>query len=207
MGAGTTSIAVFKNKYLVHVDCLQVGGAHVTNDIARGLSTPLAQAERLKTLYGSTMSTPSDERENVKIQLVGESPESGADTQVPRAELVRIIQPRLEETFEMVRSRLEGMGAERMGIRRVVLTGGASQLQGVRDLAGMILDRQIRIGRPQGPVKLPESATGPAFSVCTGLLRYAAESRDWNRNAPRASILSGNDGKIGRLTDWLRKKI
>jgi len=149
MGGGTTSIAVFFDGNVVFTDCVRVGGAHVTGDIARGLSTPLAQAERIKTLYGSAVAGPADDREAIEVPLVGED-DARAVTQIPRSLLVGIIHPRVEETLELVRGRLEASGFDKLAGRRAVLTGGACQLAGVRDLAARILDKQVRIGRPGG---------------------------------------------------------
>ena len=204
MGGGTTTLAVFQGGHLVHTDTIPVGGVHVTNDIARGLSTPLVHAERMKTLYGSALPSPSDDREILKVPLVGED-EDGATNQVPRSMLVQIIQPRLEETFELVRSHLEAGGFDKLAGRRVVLTGGAATMQGVRDLAGMVLDKQVRIGRPVGIQGLPEATAGPAFSTCAGLLRYAVmHQAEAPAKAARTTDSAGN-GPFGRLGSWLRK--
>jgi cell division protein FtsA len=205
MGGGTTTLAVFQNGHLVHTDTIPVGGVHVTNDIARGLSTPLTQAERMKTLYGSALPSPSDDREILKVPLVGED-EDGTTNQVPRSMLVQIIQPRLEETFELVRSHLEAGGFDKLAGRRVVLTGGASQMQGVRDLAAMVLDKQVRLGRPVGLVGLPEATGGPAFATCAGLLRYAVlhPSNEAPAKGMRAAPAAGSS-PLGRMGSWLRK--
>lgn len=137
MGAGTTSIAVFSDGDAVYTDIIPVGGAHVTNDIARGLSTPISHAERLKTLHGAAMATSADEHELIDVLHVGED-EHNSPNHIPRSLLNGIIQPRLEETFELVRERLTDSGFDPIAGRRVVLTGGASQLQGVRELASTL---------------------------------------------------------------------
>lgn len=204
MGGGTTSIAVFVAGQLVHTDVIPVGGHHVTNDIARGLSTPLSYAERMKTLYGSAIPSPSDDREMLKVPLVGED-EDGASNQVPRSMLIQIIQPRLEETLELVRSHLEKSGFDKMAGRRVVLTGGASQMQGVRDLAGLVLDKQVRLGRPVGLHGLPESTNGPAFSTCAGLIRYAMAHQPVAKNGRKATQDQENPGGWGRIGSWLKR--
>ncbi len=205
MGGGTTTIAVFQGGHLMHTDTIPVGGVHVTNDIARGLSTPLMHAERMKTLYGSALPSPSDDREILKVPLVGED-EDGATNQVPRSMLVQIIQPRLEETFELVRSHLEAGGFDKVAGRRVVLTGGAAQMQGVRDLAAMVLDKQVRLGRPVGMQGLPEATNGPAFATCAGLLRYALLNAQTETTGKAARTAEPeNSGRFGRLSSWLRK--
>jgi len=172
MGGGTTGIAVFSEGQLLHTAQVPVGGLHVTRDIAGVLSTPIDNAERLKTLYGNAHSSPDDEREILAVQQIGEEDHQFA--KIPRSMVVGIIKPRLEETFEMVRDRLDGAGLGRASGSRVVLAGGASQLVGVRDLAARVLNRPVRLGRPAGMRGLPEAASGPAFATSVGLLFWAA---------------------------------
>ncbi|MEO5373243.1 MAG: cell division protein FtsA [Alphaproteobacteria bacterium] len=200
MGGGTTTVAVFEGGEVVHVSCLPIGGQHVTGDIAKGLSTPVVNAERLKTLYGSAIPSPSDARELLKVPMVGEDDEAAA-TQVPRSMLVQIIQPRIEETFELVRSHLEANGLARSAGRLVVLTGGAAQLQSVREAASLILDKQVRLGRPQGLKGLAEATGGPAFATCAGLLRYAA---DIHVEAAAKPVPPKVTSRFGRFGEWLK---
>ena len=204
MGGGTTTVSVFFDGEVLFVDSLPVGGAHVTNDIARGLSAPVAYAERMKTLYGSANSTPSDDKEHFKIPLVGEE-ESGSN-QVPRSMLVGIIRPRIEEIFELLRDRLDETGFNKIAGRRVVLTGGASQLTGVGELASAILDKQVRLGRPVNITGLADSANGPAFSVCAGLIDFALSDRS-EAAVPSTRSLEAPVGRFGRLGQWLRENI
>jgi cell division protein FtsA len=203
MGAGTTSLAVFFDGHVVYTDSVPIGGAHVTNDIARGLSTPLVHAERMKTLYGNCLATPADEREIIQVPQVGEE-ETGITNPIPRSILIGIIQPRLEETFELVRSRLEASGFDRVAGRRVVLTGGASQLGGVRELAALVLDKQVRMGRPIRVHGLADATGGPAFTTAAGLLTYAlqAEPETMRPTRPEGD-LSG--GLFGRFGSWLKE--
>ena len=115
-----------------------MGGQHITNDIARGLSTTIAHAERMKTLWGSALASAVDEREMISVPLLGER---GVDTvqQVPKSMLTGIIRPRLEETFEMLRDQARGFGRSAISRgRRLVITGGASQLNGVREVASPV---------------------------------------------------------------------
>lgn len=205
MGGGTTSLAVFFDGKMVWTDSVPVGGAHVTNDIARGLTTTLAHAERLKTLYGSAMSAPSDEREVIDVPLVGED-ERGQAHHVPKSQLVGIIQPRLEEVFELVRGRLDASGYARLAGRRVVLTGGASQLPGVRELAQQVLDKQVRLGRPLRIGGLADAVGGPAFSAAAGLLAYAVQN---HAESPALTPLSDppSGGWWGRVGGWLKDNL
>ncbi len=172
MGGGTTSLAVFAESQLLHTAQIAIGGQHVTRDLASGLATPIDNAERLKTLYGTTQICQDDERELLPVQMIGEEGDQFA--RVPRSMVIRIIRPRLEETFELVRDRLDNAGLGRAGAGRVVLTGGASQLVGVRELASRILERPVRIGRPAPVRDLADSFAGPAFATACGLLAWSA---------------------------------
>ena len=171
MGGGTTSSAIFSEGGLVSAGVVPIGGWHVTSDLARGLSTSIAEAERFKTLYGSAFAGPSDDKSTISVPLLGEDGEDAHHT-VPRSMLTSIIRPRLEETFELVRDQIEASGAERAAGRSVVLTGGASQLAGVRELAARVLGKQVRLGSPLRISGLPDAVSGPAFSGCAGLLSY-----------------------------------
>ena len=190
----------------VHADGFALGGNHVTMDFARGLNARISDAERIKTLYGSVLAGGSDERDMITVPAVDDDDRERAAVRVARASLVRIIKPRVEEILEMVRDRLAAspFAAEPRG--RVILTGGACQLTGLPDLAGAILGRPVRIGRPLGIAGLPEAAKGPAFAVATGLLIYpqAAHLEHFEPRRTRHST-TGTGGYIARVGRWLRE--
>ncbi len=204
-GGGTTSVGVFAGGHVVYTDSFAVGGNHITMDIARGLSTSVAHAERLKTLYGSTIATASDERETIAVASVDED-ERDHVNHVPKSHLVRIIRPRVEETLELVRDRLKAAGFSAESGRRVVLTGGAAQLTGLPELARTLLSKQVRIGRPLGVQGLPEAAKGPSFAAPVGLLVYP-QVAGLEHFVPRQGGLSlgtGTDGYLSRMGRWIK---
>ena len=205
MGAGTTTIAVFSAGRFVHGTGFALGGHHVTMDIARGLNTRIADAERIKTLYGSVMAGGSDERDMISVPAVDHD-DRDAPQYVSRAQLVRIVKPRIEEILEMARDRLAAspFAAEPRG--RVVLTGGACQLTGLPDLAAQVFGRPVRIGRPLGIAGLPEEARGPAFAVATGLLVYPQVAH-LEPSEPRSTrhSMTGTGGYFARVGRWLRE--
>jgi cell division protein FtsA len=205
MGAGTTSIAVFSGGHLVHVDALAVGGHHVTMDIARGFTTRVAAAERLKTLYGAAVSSSSDDRDMIAVPQVDED-ERDVPNHLPKSHLVRIIKPRVEEILELIRDRLKNAGFAAQAGRRVVLTGGASQLVGTTDVARRILQGQVRIGRPLGIKGLPEAAKGPAFATAVGLLVYpqVAHIEHFEPRSAGYFAGTGTDGYLSRVGRWFR---
>ena len=201
MGGGVTSVAMFENDALTHISAVPVGGQHVTNDIARGLTTPVSEAERLKTLYGSAISSTSDENEMIDVPTLGET-DAHQPNHVPRSYLVNIIQPRLEEIFELIRHKLDEEGVDSSAARRVVLTGGASQIPGMRDLAQKVLNKQVRLGRPVRQDGVPESLSGPAFAAAAGLLIYSSEHND---EIPDEIFRQVEPGTLWeRVRTWLR---
>lgn len=203
MGAGTTSLAVFYEGAAIHTDVIPIGGRHVTNDISQGLHTRIDHAERLKTLYGNAIRSSNEDREMIDVVQIGEDPDA-TPQQVPRSHLNGIIAPRIEETLELVRQRLDKSGVSGLAGQRVVLTGGAAQLPGLRELAGQILDKQVRIGRPLRISGLAEATGGPAFATCAGLLMFAVDDRGEARSA-QAHKPPTNGSLFGRLGGWFRE--
>jgi cell division protein FtsA len=206
LGGGTTSVGVFSNGHLVHTDALAVGGHHVTMDIARGLTTRVSAAERLKTLYGSAISSSSDDRDMIAVPQVDDD-ERDVQNHLPKSHLVRIIRPRVEEILELVRDRLKKAGFAAQAGRRVVLTGGASQLVGLPETARRILQGQVRVGRPLGIKGLPEAAKGPAFSAVVGLLVYpqVAHAEYFEPRSGGFMQATGTNGYLSRVGRWIRE--
>lgn len=214
MGAGTTTAAVWGGRSLLHIESLNVGGDHVTADIARGLSTSRTGAERLKTLHGSAMASANEDREMLEAPPRGEDPSAGPVI-VPRSMLKTVIAPRVEETLELMRDRLRHAGVGLDPGTGIVLTGGASQLNGVRELAQRVFDHcPVRLGRPQRAPHLADAAAGPAFCSAAGVLLRAAYGP---REAVSARKLMArtitpadgprvhNGGVVTRAVGWLRE--
>ena len=204
MGAGTTTMAIYSGGRFVHASGFAVGGQHITMDLARGLSVCIADAERIKTLYGTVLTGGSDARELMSVP-------AGDGQDVPQivsqATIANIVRHRAEEIFEMVRDRLADspFAAEPRG--QVVLSGGASQLTGLVELASQIVGRPVRIGRPLGFGRLPSEAKTASFAVPTGLLVYPQYAQ-LEHVEPRHTrqLGTGTDGGyFGKVGRWLRE--
>jgi cell division protein FtsA len=206
MGAGTTTISVFAEGRLVHTDAISLGGHHVTTDLARGLSTRIEDAERLKVVHGSALSTGADERDLISIPPIGED-DRDLPTQVPRSLVARIVRARIEETLELIRDRIQKSGFSPIVGKRVVLTGGASQLTGLAETSRRILARNVRIGRPMGVAGLPAAAKGPAFSTAIGLMIYpqVAELETHASQSGLIAALGNGNGRLARMGQWLKE--
>jgi cell division protein FtsA len=210
MGGGSTSVAVWSGGALVHVDSLAVGGMHVTQDIARGLSTSTAGAERIKTLHGSALASANEDREMIEAPPRGDDPGAGPVT-APRSMLKGIIAPRVEETMELVKERLKAAGALIDSGAGIVLVGGASQLAGAREVAVRVFDRPVRLGRPRRIPHLADAAAGPAFCAAAGVLQRAAFGpREVGPKRPAAKSQSPVDPRanvVVKAAAWLRENL
>jgi cell division protein FtsA len=206
LGGGTTTISVFMDGQFVHADAIAIGGQHVTTDIARGLSTRIEDAERLKTMHGSALPSVTDDRDLVSVPPIAED-DRDLPNQIPRSALTRIIRARVEEILELVRDRLNASGFQTMVGRRIVLTGGGSQLTGVSEAARRILARNVRLGRPLGVTGLPEAARGSAFAAAVGLLIYPQVAQIEQVSAMRGNRLAmtgTGGGYFSRVGHWIR---
>ncbi|MCK0198229.1 cell division protein FtsA [Ancylobacter sp. 6x-1] len=204
-GAGTTTVSVVTQGHCVYVDGVALGGQHITNDVARGLSTRLVDAERLKTLHGGVTAMGADDRELLTVPAISDD-DRDLPHAVPKSQLLKIIRPRIEETVELVRDRLVASGHMGDAGRRIVLTGGAAQLIGLTEIVGKILGPQVRVGRPLGISRLPEAARGAPFAVAAGLLVYPQVAGLEHFEARRhRGARGGTDGYFSRVGNWLRE--
>lgn len=171
IGSHSTGMGIFSKGNLIHTDNLNIGGFHLTHDLAHGLSTSLSHAERLKTLYGSAIATSINDRDNIIVPQSGERVSSGG-VRMPKSALVRIIRPRVEELFSLVKQKLDAIGGRALSSYRLVITGGTADLPGIQELSGIIMNRPTRIGRPIHVVGVESLIKNPALSCCVGQLSY-----------------------------------
>ena len=205
MGAGTTTISIYSGGRFVHASGFAVGGQHVTMDLARGLGACIADAERIKTLYGTVLTGGSDARELMSVPTAGED-EQDFPQVVSRATIANIIRQRVEEIFEMVRDRLKDSPFAAEPRARVILSGGASQLTGVPELATRILGRSVRVGRPLGFGRLPNEAKSASFAVPSGLLVYPQYAHlEFVEPRHVRPLKTGTGGYFGKVGQWLRE--
>jgi cell division protein FtsA len=201
MGGSQTTVASFMEGNLLNVASIPLGGNSITNDIARGLGTPLAQAERLKTLYGTLMPSSSDDRESIFVHAMGET-DKGHQQHVSKGILTHIIRSRIEEILELVVDKIRTTNVDPLAYQRFVLTGGASQLQGLRETAAQVLTKQVRLGYPTGLQGTLDMINSPSFSTCAGLLHYGLQAYRGEHTGP---VTANNWSLLRRLTGWFKE--
>jgi cell division protein FtsA len=199
IGAGTTDVAVYNEGSALHLAVLPIGGSHVTNDIAIGLRTTLADAETLKLNYGHTLPELIAPEERIDVRQVG-----GDRLQpMPRRYLAEIIGPRMREIFGLVREEVRKSGYDGLLPAGLVVTGGGARLMGATDAAQAVFDSAVRLGLPAGIGGLADRAGGPSFGTAIGLLKWGARIKPQvdERAAQQPAVLAG---AYQRTVRWLR---
>ena len=199
IGGGTSDICIFVGGALVHTGVINIGGNHITNDIAVGLRTPQSEAEKLKIRHGSCMKELIAPEETIEVPGVG-----GRQPRiVARRHLAEIIEPRVEEMFHLIKAEIEKTGYTDLIGSGVVLTGGCSMLENMPELAEMVFEMPVKRGYPAGMGGMRDIVNSPKFATGVGLLKYAAK-----KMAAKNYRSVGADG-VGRrmkdvMTGWFK---
>lgn len=214
IGGGTTDILCYVDGGIAHTSVIPVGGNNITSDIAAGLRTPMAEADRIKRLSGCALGRLVGDEEEVEVPGVG----GHAPRKTARRVLSDIVEPRVEEMFAAIRKRLEDTGLLEQLSAGAVLTGGAVLLEGMSELAEEVLGMPIRIGYPVGVKGITQLVQGPQFSTGVGLVKFGAHAisearaRD-EQPAPQAPSHSRLRSHVStaeapppssRLWDWIK---
>lgn len=198
MGGGASSALYFVNGSVAHSSVIPVGGQHFTHDIAVGLRTPQFSAENLKKKYGCAMASMANDSETIEVEGVG-----GRNARViPRKDLADVIEARAEETLNLLANDMRMSGLLPMLGSGVVLTGGASNLDGLVEMGEFIFDVPVRRGIPREIGGLTDVVKSGEFAVSVGLLMHGLEQRK-----DISSGLSQFEGQIGESLDGISKKI
>ncbi|HHL40253.1 MAG TPA: cell division protein FtsA [Deltaproteobacteria bacterium] len=168
VGGGTTDIAIYQGGMIKHTTVISLGGNQVTNDIAVGLRTPSAEAEKIKIKHGCAMVSMIDEDETIEVQSVG----GRGPRKVTRTMLGEIIEPRMEELFELVNNEIVRSGYDGLISSGIVLTGGSAAIEGASELAEQVFGLPVRRAVPSGIEGLVDVVRSPAFSTGVGLVKY-----------------------------------
>lgn len=170
IGGGTTDIAVYVSGAIRHTAVIPIAGDQITNDIAMALRTPTKEAEDIKIQHGVALVGMADPAQMIEVPGVGER----GPRQMSRATLAEVIEPRVEELFQLVQQELRRSGFEEMSTG-IVITGGASLMPGMVELAEEVFHLPVRIGVPKYVGGLAEVVKNPRFSTGVGLLLYGKD--------------------------------
>ncbi len=198
IGGGTSDIAVFTDGAIRHTAVIPIAGDQVTNDIAIALRTPTRNAEEIKIKYGCALQEFVDPIEMIEIPTMGD----GAARKIPRRQLVEVIEARYEELFTLAYNELRRSGLENFAAAGIVLTGGASKVQGAQELAERIFKMPVRIGRPYNVSGLTDIINNPIYATGVGLLVYGHKQRQSQRDVVLAQPTM--KGLWSRMRGWFQ---
>jgi cell division protein FtsA len=202
IGGGTTDMAIYIDGNVWHTMVLSVGGNHLTSDIAHGLRLPADVAEKIKIDYGHAHAAEIAGTDVFSVQPFGED----KPVQVARADLVTIIEARVEEIFGLILQEIKRTGYDGLLPAGVVLTGGTSQLPGLRKVASEVLNLPCRVAAPQNLIGLTDKLGGPAFSTSVGLLHWAKrESLSPMRAKKKKTGVKPMNVDLNRGLDFLKR--
>jgi cell division protein FtsA len=201
LGGGTTDIAIFANDSIKHTGVLGLGGQNLTSDIAFGLRTSMAAAEKIKLKYGCALAEMVRSDEFIEVSSVG----GREPRRLSRQVLADICEPRLEEILFLVEQELSHSGYKDMVGAGVVLTGGASLIEGCQELAEQVFNLPTRIGHPLNIGGLKDVVDSPKYATAVGLLRFGAEKE--NRGQRKFAPVGGSSGGGSNMFEKILKKM
>jgi cell division protein FtsA len=195
IGGGTTDIAIFTEGAVAHSSVIPLGGHQLTSDIAFGLRTPPHEAEKIKHRWGCALASMVTATESIEVASVG----GRAPRVLSRQMLCRdIVQPRIEEIFSFVKAEIARLGCEDMLASGAVITGGATLLPGMAELAEEVLGIPVRLGLPKGVGGLADVVKSPAFATGVGLVQYGASQMNGTSRSTSTPART-SPGFFGRL--------
>ncbi len=197
IGAGTTDLAVFRHGAIGHTEIIPVAGNQVTNDIAAMFHTPTPAAEDIKIQHACCLRSLTRADELIEVPGIGDR----AARTLSRRELAEVVEPRYEELFEMAWDKLKHSGFEHLIPAGIVLTGGASQVEGVMELAEAVMRLPVRRGLPRDVTGPPELACNPMYATAVGLLLFGYENQSGGLNP---GLRAGRKGWWARFKGWLQ---
>jgi cell division protein FtsA len=197
IGGGTTDTLIYVNGSVVHTASIPLGGNHITNDIAIGLRTPAQEAEKIKQKYGCALSSMINKTDTIDVPSVGGRKPRILSRQI----LAEIIEPRLEEIFELSRQEIIRSGYEDSIASGIVLTGGVANMAGTTDLAEQIFDLPVVRSTPRGIGGLVDVVGSPIYTTGVGLVLYGYQKRERMRPKDSSVIFKARE----RMRNWLEE--
>jgi cell division protein FtsA len=201
LGGGTSDLAVFSGKNIRHTFVLSLGGDNLTNDIAIGLRAPLAEAEKIKKKFGTATASSIKSNESIEVPGMG----GRGPRKLPRQILGEILEPRMEEIFELIRREVYRAEMENLISSGVVITGGSALLDGITEVAESVFHVPTRLGLPRGISGLVDVVNNPMYATGVGLVLYGARNHDPRKFRIRDSNIFHRI--MARMKKWFKEVI
>ena len=200
IGGGTTDIAVFTDGAIRHTAVIPIAGDQVTNDIAMALRTPTQNAEEIKIKYACALTQLARPDETIKVPGVGDKPAR----ELSRQALAEVVEPRYDELFTLIQAELRRSGYEDLIAAGIVLTGGASKMEGVIELAEEIFHMPVTLGSPRNVAGLKDIVRNPIYATGVGLLLYGKQREE---EQPKRGRGFRSSGLLDSCTQVVRRQL
>lgn len=201
-GGGCTSISVFNKGHILYSEAVPIGGMHVSNDIARGFGSDYGNAERIKNLYGTVILTAADNNENIEIPISSSKYDVEMNV-IKRSELVEIIRARIEEILDILQKKLEASDMAKYGGNKIVITGSASQLSGLKEMVAHTFSKTVRVGYPPELNGLSEDVGGIGFANAIGMLTHVVNHEFKNR--VKQTNIANEKNVLSSIIQWFKE--
>ncbi len=208
IGAGTMDVSIWTGGALRHAEVVPYAGNAVTSDIAYAFGTPPSEAEKIKVKYGCAVSELVNKDDTVNVPSVGGRPSRSLQRQT----LAEVIEPRYSELLGLVQQKIDDTqerlrldGTKHHLAAGIVLTGGASQIEGLTECAERVFQTQVRIGKPLEVSGLTDYVKEPFHATAVGLLHYGKENQlhdDSNYQQKRVNVSTF----FKRMRNWIQKE-
>lgn len=203
-GAGTTSIIFFAQGVCCGFKTIPIGSINITQDIAYGLGTNLANSERIKVLHGSANVNIGDDREIIMVPLL-EDDNVVTLQQVAKNNLNKIIEPRVDEILEMLKCAIAESEFSMSFANEITITGAASILTCLRECVATKLNKKVKIKKIE-QLELKELEYGGEYSCAIGMIKYLI----YYYNYSLYNINQDSDDTenfFSKIVKWIKKNL
>lgn len=203
LGSHTTSFAVFYEGNCMYVGSVPLGSYHITSDIARVFSIGIAAAEKIKILHGSADYNILRQNEMIRLEDYEDSNQYETDTSISTKQLANVINARLNDIFSQIKTKYDDLHMDNMIARRMIITGGGSNLHGLVNFLGNKFNKQVRVGKPFNIDKFLENNNSTIFASVIGLIRIETDKIIKRGTA----LIDDNSSWMKKTFTWIRENI
>lgn len=202
LGSKITSFGIFLDNKLIYSSYIGIGSFHITSDIAKAFSIDFDIAEKIKIFYGKAIDNFGDNSyKTIENEKLGCSYD--AISHIRYEDIGEVIIPRVEEIIEEVKKEYDKLGLDHLIARKIVITGGGSNLMYISDYVQKLFNKQTRIGEPEMFKNMEDPRNIISHASSIGGVKYVAKM-----NAKEyTSGLIKNKSVFGKIIDWIRENI
>ena len=203
-GSHVTSFGVFLYGKIIYTGNILLGGYNITSDIAKALSISINTAEKLKILYGDVRPDLLNKNETIRISNFEPENDYDTDLTISSSRLAEIIRPRVNQIITLLKKDYDHISMDHLIAKRVVLTGGGSTLQGLKNLVAESFQKQVRVAKPESIPGFVENLNSSIYATTLGMVKSKVLKYKKNSFKPEDQE---DFGWFKRMFLWFRENI